>query len=364
MRTYLTALLLFPLALFAQSNVLTVSNWEERPAQYNTIQDAVDAANSGDTIYVYGSPVLYEGTLINKPNLTIIGSGYNQNNNQNFSTSFSGDLIINPISGVTNASGLNLVGLKCGIRAIANVDGTSITEGRFINDVTIMRCEISSLTIDLIAKNFAIINNIINNLTVSAGTSYPEDILVANNIINFTFSILSTFSTIPAKNFVINNNIFTKDFTLSTSTNSSGAIGFLFSNNIFYGSSPFFEKMENCIFNNNLSFGSSDDSFNLSGSNSGNNNIVSQDPKFIDAPGATDNFSFDFGNNYRLAADSPGRNYGTDGTDIGIYGGAFPFPGELTGNPPIPLIKSFNLKSTLVAPDGQLEIEVIGESNN
>jgi len=39
-------------------------------------------------------------------------------------------------------------------------------------------------------------------------------------------------------------------------------------------------------------------------------------------------------NDYHLKADSPGKNAGKDGTDIGIYGGSYPWKeGSLPFNP-------------------------------
>ena len=43
-----------------------------------------------------------------------------------------------------------------------------------------------------------------------------------------------------------------------------------------------------------------------------------------------------FHNNYRLKSTSLGHNAGTDGTDIGIYGGVFPWKdGSMPSNPHI-----------------------------
>lgn len=53
---------------------------------------------------------------------------------------------------------------------------------------------------------------------------------------------------------------------------------------------------------------------------------------FIDPQG----FTFNMKNNYRLQDSSPGKNAGKDGTDIGIYGGRYPWKeGSLPGNPHI-----------------------------
>src|SRR6266536_5473948 len=54
----------------------TVSNNPNTLAQYNTIQAAIDASSSGDTVYVHGSSTPYGGFNLNNKRLTIIGPGW------------------------------------------------------------------------------------------------------------------------------------------------------------------------------------------------------------------------------------------------------------------------------------------------
>jgi hypothetical protein len=87
--------------------------------------------------------------------------------------------------------------------------------------------------------------------------------------------------------------------------------------------------MSNCIFNNNLFV--QNINFPI-GTNLGSNNIVNQNPSsiFINQSGTTYNYE----QNYHLQPTCPGKNAGTDGTDIGVYGGMFPWKdGSLPPNP-------------------------------
>src|SRR5262245_32854106 len=59
--------------LFA--TIRTVSNVPGTVAQYTNIQAASDAAVSGDTIYIQGSAVMYDGFTISNKRLIIIGPG-------------------------------------------------------------------------------------------------------------------------------------------------------------------------------------------------------------------------------------------------------------------------------------------------
>ncbi|HJS55472.1 MAG TPA: hypothetical protein VJ765_13050, partial [Chitinophagaceae bacterium] len=59
----LLAVLLLPSTLLL-ATVRTVSNNPATIAQYSTIQAAVDASSSGDTVYIHGSPSAYAAFTI------------------------------------------------------------------------------------------------------------------------------------------------------------------------------------------------------------------------------------------------------------------------------------------------------------
>jgi len=68
------------------------------------------------------------------------------------------------------------------------------------------------------------------------------------------------------------------------------------------------------------------------------NNLVSQPANsiFINQSGT----SFSYSQDYHLQSTCPGKNAGTDGTDIGIYGGVFPWKeGSVPANPHFQSIK-------------------------
>jgi len=76
MKTILIALLTtFTLSLI-NAEILTVDNRAGSVAQYSDFASAYEAANSGDTILLTGSPTSYGAHNIYKP-LVIIGPGYN-----------------------------------------------------------------------------------------------------------------------------------------------------------------------------------------------------------------------------------------------------------------------------------------------
>lgn len=165
-------------------------------------------------------------------------------------------------------------------------------------------------------------------------------------------------------NVIVTNNIFTR----STGTVFAGSIN-----------GPVL-----CTFNNNLSnqttiadplsFTPANNFVNTftgtgGGSNFGAGNIVGQDPLYTTAPNLN---AFSFTANYRLQASSVGRNAGTDGTDLGIYGGSYPFPsGGTPGSgydtspmPPIPQITELNIQNATVPVNGTLNVNVKATVNN
>ncbi|MEL6989152.1 MAG: hypothetical protein AAGK97_15175, partial [Bacteroidota bacterium] len=60
--------------LINAQEVITVNNFIAG-ADYNNLQEAIDSASSGDTIYVSGSPLSYGNATVDKP-LTLFGEGY------------------------------------------------------------------------------------------------------------------------------------------------------------------------------------------------------------------------------------------------------------------------------------------------
>lgn len=112
---------------------------------------------------------------------------------------------------------------------------------------------------------------------------------------------------------------------------------------------------KNCTFNNNLTYLCAPSGNLPFGSNVGSDNIIEQDPVFLNVDGA-----FSYANNYGLHSSSPAKNAGTDGTDIGPSGGAYPltnvFP--ITGHPAIPYISQMQINGPSSVPLGSSQINI------
>lgn len=371
--------LLVSVSTFA--TVRTVSNNPTRPAQFSTFAAAQTASVNGDTIYVYGSPQQYPAITINK-RLVIIGAGYNPNNQFGQPTNIAHiDLFRD--SGVNNASGSIIIGILTSRLDIS---------GLMSNNIRVFRCRFTSYL----------------NLAGGSPTGYADGWVLYNNIFESYINGGAGSRTAPsATNIVIANNIFTAnsylyffnsntiivDHNIFLGNGSSGNLYNLYNvivtNNIFTRSTgTVFAGSINgpvlCTFNNNLSnqttiadplsFTPANNFVNTftgtgGGSNFGAGNIVGQDPLYTTAPNLN---AFSFTANYRLQASSVGRNAGTDGTDLGIYGGSYPFPsGGTPGSgydtspmPPIPQITELNIQNATVPVNGTLNVNVKATVNN
>jgi hypothetical protein len=85
--------------------------------------------------------------------------------------------------------------------------------------------------------------------------------------------------------------------------------------------------------------------------NTFSNETPNTDPQF-NGGNATTYLSI---SDYHLKVASTGHNAGTDGTDLGVYGGTGFLWG---GTPPVPMIYFYNLKPNYVQANGTLNITV------
>lgn len=328
MTTLKTIYLLIGLSLWhphvAWSAVFTVSNNPDIPAQYGEIQLALENASAGDTLYVSGSNTSYGTITINK-RITLLGAGYHPNNQLSLPTNLL-RVYFDTIPDISGASGSKIIGF--------DVSFINIRQEAF-QDIEISRCNIGiNLTLNAQSRNWLIRNCIISGSILFQNSS---GMVVANNIISGSLRA-------STQNFLISNNVFVGGGASFTSISNASI-----ANNIFYGKNA--QGCNQCVFSNNISFGSTSDNSIIYGDNTGTGNLEGVDPKFVQVP-LRESMYLEY--DYRLAADSPGIGAGTDETDIGIYGGFFSFPSEITGEPPIPQIETFLILNPVVGEGGQL----------
>jgi hypothetical protein len=272
---------------------------------YTSLPDAVTNALDGDIIYIPGGS--FEDVTISK-RLHLIGVGHHPD-----FTIYTNYSYCNSINLAQGAHGGSISGLK-----ICNLNiGTSVNDN--IVSFSISRCWIGACQINGKSANNSFSENIIQSL---GSNNTAKNNVFFNNIIGFAGDLVeSTFR----------NNIFLSVFQLcgQTSTNYytssiSGINNSTFENNFIQGIPS---NVNYSIFNNNLfTF------ISPSGENVYSNNLFNQDPSFIfvNVPG----YGFDYSYDYQMKSDSPGKDAGRDGTDIGIYGGIYPWKeGSIPFNP-------------------------------
>ncbi|MBL0317527.1 MAG: hypothetical protein IPP69_17885 [Flavobacteriales bacterium] len=332
MKKILSTLSFALLALINYATVHTVSNNPNSPGEYNNLQTAIDAATNGDTLYVHGSPTSYGNIYLNR-NLTLIGTGYNPQKDNPLVSSIA-TLYLDSVPGIKGCSNSRIIGFNITSQLLNGPSGYAF------NNITVAMNKIAQLQLQpTSANNIVLKQNIINYVYIIANCN---NLILRNNMIYYTASYFQNCNSV-----LISNNLF---FYQNVSTATTIMDYSTVTNNIFLNVHP---NSNFATYNNNLIFNSGSDLLPY-GNNTGTGNINGSAPIFVNVP---DLIGVNFSYNYRLAANSPGHNAGTDGTDIGPFGGVDPLP-NLYGTPPVPQIKIFNITNSVVTPDTPLEIYV------
>ena len=327
-----TAILFIALATQIHATVRTVSNYTNHPAQYTSLQTAINDAGAGDTILVTGSNTSYGTINVNK-HVVIIGAGHN-NGNQPTQTS-----TITLSSGCSNA---RLHGLL--------ISSITFGQGAATSGIVIERCRITlglsqgSAGMDGLTIRNCIISASGGGLAISPGSN---NVRIENNIIFGT----TAFNSNNATNLIIAHNLFLNSGQSAALNSINSAI---ISDNIFWGRTPVDATVNYCTFNNNITYQTANNTIPF-GTNVGANNQVGVAPVFLNAPTQALVLTYD----YRVQAGSSGDNAGSDGTDIGVGGGAYPLE-SMTGRARIPLVTTLNILNSSIGQGGSLNVQVSG----
>ena len=268
-----------------QANVLTVNHLGG--AMYTDLQQAIDEAASGDTLYISGeTSYTYPTVTIDKSNLTLIGKGYNTPN-------FTNNPRINKIN-LNGANDLALLGLRINGGSTYEVDqiGTDT-----LHNIIVSNCYIAGIRLKangLLIENsliFGRLNNVVANALIKNSVLKSGYLDSQSSSIVFEHCIFLNYDEINGgflqfSNCVIDGGNITNDGTFT---------------------------FTNCLTN---------DSTPLPAGN-GNISLPDGTELFVDVQ--ADFFDSD----YHLAAGSPGIGAASDGTNIGMYGGSTPYSAGL-----------------------------------
>ncbi len=311
--TFITAFFLFASVdakIVYLNNSLPNPNISEN--LFTSWTDAYSVVSNGDTIYVFGTQNSYGRVTIDKK-LTILGPGYylTENKETQVNKLVAG---FDQISFVDGSQGSYIQG----ITDVENFYSLYIAQN--IDDITIENCFLYTVFFD--TKNAS------NTIKIS---------LKKNTIGSIT---MENFYNGIATNLIISNNIIRGSFYLNTGSSGIIANNLLLNNSFYSGVSSSFEIANNIYLNTNtnnfsikpLPDASVHNNISLTGAfGSDNNNItVPQSTLFITDENATTDGM------YMLSENSPAKGAGSNGTDIGPFGG--PDPYRLSGLPNLPNI--------------------------
>ena len=311
-KTLLLLLILFSAKSFSQ-NVIAVQNGNNATF-YSNIDSAINHAANGDTIYLPGGWFTLNA-IINR-SIHLVGTGAVID-----STIATGLTLLNsPIIITSGASGGSIEGVCF---ANSNSYAPSIYFGYGgdtipISDFSIFRCKITNGILFILPCNlFSIRQNVIGTFYFThqfGNGQYTNNISLKGQISNSS---------------IVNNKIYGL---VSEPTND------YFSNNIFLGSPTarqYFE-LTYCTFENNM-FNNGNDPGYCTFNNNLNTSAIQYNLGINNLIGNLDNEFVNLSTgDFHLRINAQGRNAGTDGTDIGIYGGSFPWKeGMIPSNPHI-----------------------------
>ncbi len=328
--------LLFVFMNYAQ-NVITVDNSPGSNAEYNNLQNAIDAANSDDILYIHASETNYGDITIDKT-LTLIGFSHSDTDKATF---------IENIELGENASNSKFSGLHITEDFIVDNLSTTLTELVFENN------NVNSMIFDDAGVDDMIIRGNIIHYIGGSKNNYTNTI-ISNNIITNSIYLENNYQSV-----VIKNNIFFRPS--SGSTKPIRNLGYLngsitVQNSIIYRNGNLDANNNGVIFENCLTY-------SLNAGNvtalDGTNNKDNEDPLFVNA--LDGNFDPDI-DDYHLQTGSPAIDAGVAGEDIGIYNaGPFEFnnAGYTAG---IPTVKITSITNTVA--EGESIVVTIESNSN
>lgn len=335
---------IFTLAAFAQQKLIAIKG-VTTDAIATTLTEAINIAQPGDKIYLPGGNFDYTGN-IDKP-IHIIGIGFQNGLHVDGNSIINGDLVLDHNANNSIFEGFYLSGY---IRA-----GVDVTA----NNINIKRCNFLGIAgngnFNFTWTNCQIINCVVRetlrfNFYSGIVDSYLNNSLISNSFINTVFGLRNSTikNCIVASNFSINgcNNltIFNNIFSYYSGSGVGGTVT-VNSSNLTFANNVFYLGNSSTIGDGVLS------NLNPMYYNSSASEVFTNATDFIFNP------TFDF----QLLSTFAGNNAGDDGTDVGIYGGQYPWK---NGSLPIsPSIEQNNSFLDVQNEQFKLRVKVVPQTN-
>lgn len=344
---YLSLLIIAMTTVSLQAQELIAVNHIAGGSEFFTrLDSAIANADHGDYITLPGTTLMDIGTLVVNKGVHIIGAGINPDSCQATGITY----LTGNLKFVSGANSGSLQGVMLNGNLYFGTNAADQEVGNFF----VSRCNLGTVYLsyngaDTNASAFLFRENIIRG-HVYGGYS---NAIFRNNIIEAQLNYF-TGATFENNNFLWGNTATINDYVRFST----------FSNNIFkyncfvkYGWYSIYSLNNNYynnLFNAAMQFqtdyyGCTATIYNGIGFVSGNLQNVADNLIYTSQSGN----AYNIHHNYHLIAGSPGISAGTDGTDIGIYGGSEPFKdGSLPVNPHI----RFKSVAGSTNPDGTLNV--------
>lgn len=321
---------------FAQQKLIAIKG-ATTDAIAITLDEAINIAQPNDKIYLPGGNFEYTGSL-EKP-IHLIGIGFQNGLHVDGNTVINGNIIINSAGSSSIFEGFYLTGyFQCGVEANCN-------------NITMKRCNFNGITG---SGNFAFswTNCNFTNCVVRETMDFSTDVINLNCTISNSFiKRVSRFHNSNIRNCIVGS---ANSIIYSTNSNIKNSIfAAIDSFNNSYGNAISYD-CTGLIFNNNATATELGSGVISDINNIPNNNEAEI---FVNATNFFFNPTFDF----QLVSTFAGNNAGDDGTDVGIYGGQYPWK---NGSLPIsPTIEQNNSFLDVQNEQFKLRVKVVPQTN-
>jgi len=340
------------------ATVRTVSNSPATLAQFNTIQAAIDASSSGDTVLVHGSPNQYGGFTINSKRLAIIGPGWSPDKNLGFQAVVQQSAIVGTASSNSEIQGLYFVG-SLDINSAPHPDNIKIIRNQFAGVRVHIHQSSTTYTGYLFEGNYFDNGQVYAN---SSSTTYTNFLFQNNWFVETGCCWNGSFDGFQnTTGVLLNHNLFSSSAGNQRDVFAGGARFINLTNNIFIRRNAA-SSLSNSTFTNNLTFGTGNNTpWASNGNVDAGDNITDTDPQMATSvlgnpPSATSDFSI---------AAGPANNAGADGKDIGLlYDATGSLNWANSRNSRLPRIFSMNISNPTVSSGGTLQVVVEARKSN
>lgn len=351
-RTFLILAASFLLAAPAYATIHTVSNSPSTTlAQFNTIQAAVNASSSNDTVYVHGSPVTYATFTITNKKLAIIGPGWSPDKELPFAATVAGCTITG-----AGSSGTEIHGIFFSDQINVNSnkpDNLLFVRNRFLTHVNIDQ---SGTTY----SGYVFEGNVFQIALKGASTSIYLNLVLRNN--DFCNGYAQTFNN-PNSTILFDHNLWYGPSGSSASECFFDCSHLSITNNIFVKRNAATNNSFS-TFNNNITFNAGNNSPWLSNGNiDGGGNVSNMDPQMVaqsSVNSGINNPLLDF-----TIPAGPANESGSDGKDMGLlYDSAGSLNWTNSRNSRLPRIYSMHITTPTITAGGTLNVGVEARKSN